>query len=295
MEPGHFIPADRPPASTLARTIAPFGVGAVRIALMVVQCFRVPTTIRLLAEREWLCGQLLEVDRWQRRQLSEQLHDEALQYVLAARMDLDDVRDWVPADAMLRIDVALSHASGFLRATVSELRPVVLEQCDLREAVRQLLQTVASDGGLTIALDGAGWPSGARTSADPLLFGIARELLSRVLTRAGVTRVSVSLKLCASQASFQLRVDGAGIGEDELMSHFTTSGRRLAAHRVRVEAAGGRVECASTAMDGTVITVLVPAIPVAGSKTGQYANSEIENGHRYVSATGRGRHKRGNR
>jgi hypothetical protein len=72
-----------------------------------------------------------------------------------------------------------------LRETVGELRPVVLEQCDLREALWQLTQTVASDGGQTIAVDTTGWPSGARTSADPLLFGIARELLSRVLTRAG--------------------------------------------------------------------------------------------------------------
>jgi two-component system NarL family sensor kinase len=112
-----------------------------------------------------------------------------------------------------------------------------------------------------------------------LLFAIARELLSRVLTGAGVTRVSVSLKLCASQASFQLRVDGAGIGEDEMMSHFTTSGCRLAAHRVRVEAAGGTVACASTATDGTVITVLVPAVRVAGSKTGESAHSETGTGH----------------
>jgi two-component system NarL family sensor kinase len=229
----------------------------------------------LLAQRKRLLDELLDIDSWQRRQLSKQLHDEALQYVLAARMDLDDVRDRVPPDAMRRIDVALSRASGFLRATIGELRPVVLEQWDLREAVRQLTQTVASDSGLTIAVDSAGWPSGARTSADVLLFGIARELLSHVVTRAGVGRVSVSLTLLAEQARLQLHVDGAGIGRDEMTSQFTASCSGLAAHRVRVEAAGGRLACASTPTNGTVVTVLVPAVPDSQvSKTSGDTDSE---------------------
>jgi two-component system NarL family sensor kinase len=54
-------------------------------------------TRRMLAERKRLLGQLLDVDSWQRRRLFEQLHDEALQYVLAAQMNLDDVRDRMPA------------------------------------------------------------------------------------------------------------------------------------------------------------------------------------------------------
>ena len=263
MEAKHFIPADRPSASTLVRTFAARTVGAGCIGLAVVQGVRLLATRRMLAERKQLLGQMLDVDSWQRRQLSEQLHDEALQYVLAARMDLDDVRDRVAPEDMHRIDVALSRASGFLRTTVGELRPAALEQWDLREAIRQLTQTVAHDHGVTIVVDSAGWPSGARTAADPLLFGIARELISHVRTRDDVSGVSVSLELAGEKARLQLRVEGAGIGRDDMMSEFTASGSALAAHRVRIEAAGGRLRCSSRPMNGAIVTVLVPAVPDA--------------------------------
>jgi two-component system, NarL family, sensor kinase len=269
MESWHSISAGRPRTSTLVRGVT----GC--IAMTVVQCFRVSATRRLLAERKRQLGELLDVDSWQRQQLSEQLHDEALQYILAARMDLDDVRDQMPPDAMRRIDVALSRASGFLRATVGELRPVVLEQWDLRDAIRQLTQTVAPNSGLTIAVESAGWPSGTRTSADAVLFGVARELLSRVVTQAAAGPVSVSLKLVGEQASLHFHVDYVVVSKDELMSPFTTTGSRLSAHRVRIEAAGGRLEFASTPGNDTLITVLVPAVADSQVSTdGESANSD---------------------
>lgn len=265
--------ADRPSASTQVRTFAACTVGAGCVGLAVAQGFRVLATRRLLAERKSLLDQLLDVDSWQRRRLSEHLHDEALQYVLAARMDLEDVRDGMPSEAMRRIDVALSRASRFLRATVDELRPVVLEQWDLQEAIRQLTQTVAHDSGQTIAFHSVGWPSGARTSADALLFGIARELLAHVLARAGVSGVSVSLDLVGEKARLQLCADGIGIGRDELMSQFMDRRSGLAAYRVRVEAAGGRLRCSGTPMNGTIVTALVPAVSDSqASKTSEYAN-----------------------
>ena len=178
-------------------------------------------------------------------------------------MDVEEVRDRLSPDAVSRIDFALSRASAFLRATVSELRPVVLEQWDLPDAMRQLAQTVATGRGLPIAVDSVGWPPGVRTSVDGLLFCTARELLSHILTAAGAARVSVSLKLLGMQASLQLRTDGTGIGRGDLQSEIMTSGTGLASHRVRVEAAGGTIDCAPAQTTGTVVTVLVPAVLVS--------------------------------
>lgn len=173
MTPGHSIPAGPPRGSPLVRLIATLAIGAGCAGLSLARRRQ-----RLLAgrssERERLVRQLLDVDSRAQRQLSERLHDEVLQYVLAARMDFDDARDRVPADAQHRIDVALARASASLQATVSELRPIALEHYDLPDALRHTGLTPASDTALTLVVDGDGWPPGARTSADPLLFSTAR-------------------------------------------------------------------------------------------------------------------------
>ncbi len=262
MAPGHFVPAIWPRTSTLVHAVAALAVGAGCVGLTIVQRSRVLTIGRALAERERLLRQLLDVECRERRQLSERLHDEALQYVLAARLDLEEACDRSP-DAVRRIDVALSRASACLQATVGELRPVVLEQWDLPGALRQLTQTMASDSGSPIAVDSVGWPSGSRTSVDRLLFGTARQLLSHIQMRAGVTRVSVSLELRGERANLQLRADGTGIGQHEMKGQFTTCGTGLGAYRVRIEAAGGTVQCTPAPTTGLIVTILVPAAPVA--------------------------------
>src|SRR5262249_10925153 len=112
------------------------------------------------------------------------------------------------------------------------------------------------------------------TSADPLLLGIARELLSNVLARANVSGVSVSLELVGETARLRLRAEGVGIGRDELMRKFMERRSGLAAYRVRVEAAGGRLRCSCPPMNGTSVTVSVPAVSHSHtSKTSEYANA----------------------
>ena len=114
MAPGHFVPAIRPRTSTLVHVVATLAVGAGCVGLTIVQRSRVLTISRALAERERLLRQLLDVECRERQQLADRLHDEALQYVLAARMDFEEACDRLSPDAVRRIDVALSRASAFL-------------------------------------------------------------------------------------------------------------------------------------------------------------------------------------
>ena len=263
MAPGHFVPAIRPRTSTLVHVVATLAVGAGGVGLTIVQRSRVLTISRALAERERLLRQLLDLECRERRQLSERLHDEALQYVLAARMDFDEARDRCRPTPCAESTSRCPAHPRFLQATVGELRPVVLEQWDLPGALRQLTQTMASESGSPIAVDSAGWPSGARTSVDGLLFGTAWQLLSHIQMRAGVARVSISLEPVGERANLQLRTDGTGIGQHEMEGQFTTCDTGLGAYRVRLEAAGGTVQCTPAPTTGLIVTVLVPAAPFA--------------------------------
>ena len=113
---------DEPWSSLLLRVLVLIGVSLGSIALSRIQRSRVMEIATLAIARAGLLAELTDVEERERRQLSEALHDGALQYVLAARMDLEDVRDGDP-EAVERVDHALTTSAGLLRRTVSELHP----------------------------------------------------------------------------------------------------------------------------------------------------------------------------
>ena len=184
-----------PLASIILRVLVLAGVGVAAIGLCRIQRSRVSAIGGLVADRTQLLTELMSVTDSERRTMAENLHDGALQYILAARMDLEDARELADPQAFERLDQALTQSSQLLRSTVSELHPAVLTQSGLAVAVGQLARTAAERGGLELTLDTDGWPADARTDNDLLLFGTARELLANVVRHAQATHLRVSLEL----------------------------------------------------------------------------------------------------
>ena len=124
-----------PSASIVLRILVIAGVGAAAIWLTRIQRARLLAIERLVSDRTQLLTELMTVTESERRTLAEDLHDGALQYILAARMDLEDARELADPTAFDRLDQALTQSSQMLRRTVSELHPAVLEQSGLAAAV----------------------------------------------------------------------------------------------------------------------------------------------------------------
>lgn len=138
-----------------------------------------------VVDRNQLLTALMTVTDTERRRLAEDLHDNALQYLLAARFDLEYARETAEPAAFDRLDQALTQSAQLLRTTVSELHPAVLEQSGLAAAVSGPARTAAGRAGLELDLDVTGWPPDGPDPADRLLFCTARELLANVVRHAG--------------------------------------------------------------------------------------------------------------
>ena len=80
------------------------------VLLSRVQRSRVSTIARLLDERNDLLAEMVTIEQREQRDLAETLHDGALQYVLAARQELEALDEGDP-QAMERIDLALAETS----------------------------------------------------------------------------------------------------------------------------------------------------------------------------------------
>ncbi|MCE3552135.1 ATP-binding protein [Pseudonocardia sp. RS11V-5] len=251
---------EEPWSSLLLRTAIAAGVAAGCVGISRIERSRVAQIGRLVQTRGELLGELGDLEQRERSSLSEHLHDGALQYVLAARMDLDDARDSGDPEAFERLERALTETSRLLRSTVAELHPAVLAKAGLPAAVRELATTAAARGGFTADVRADGWPADLRTTADPLLHRTARELLANVAEHARARTADVTLTFADGRARMVVADDGAGIGPDAADPGGGHIG--LASHAVRIEAAGGRLTLAPGTSSGTVVTVEVPAEPV---------------------------------
>jgi two-component system NarL family sensor kinase len=259
---------EEPWAALLLRTLVMAGVGAACVTLSWLQRSRVSTIGRLVRARTDLLAELTALERRERRALSEQLHDGALQYVLAARQDLDEARDTGSPEAFDRLEQALVESSRLLRTTVTELHPAVLERAGLPVALRDLTATTAARAGFTAEVDLDGWPAGLHTPVDGLLYRTARELLGNVAKHARADRVAVGLTQADGAARLTVADDGVGVrgadGRDGIdLGHRLGEGHiGLASHALRVEAAGGRLTVVPGVPAGTVATVELP-LPAA--------------------------------
>ena len=202
-----------PIASPILRTalLAALGVGCILLSRL--QRSRVLTIAGLVQDRSELVAELLTLEQREQRDLAESLHDGSLQYVLAARQDLEDLREPERGAEFDRVDYALEESSRLLRSTMAQLHPAVLDSAGLPEALRDLATSTSRRGRLTVDLDTTGWPADARTSADALLLSAARELVTNVVKHAEAERAEIRLSLAAHIARLQVSDDGKGMAE----------------------------------------------------------------------------------
>ena len=247
-----------PWASVLMRTLVVVAVSAGAVLLTSVQRGRVAELGRLAQQRTDLLAELGSLEDRQRRELAESLHDGALQYLLGARLDLEDAMDSGDPAAFDRVDTALSTSVGLLRSTVSELHPAVLSQAGLAQALRDLAANTQARGKLLVDVTVVPPDDRERHANDLVAYSAARELLANVVKHAQAQHVSLVMRRSAGGVDLTVADDGRGIADGEPERRLAQGHIGLSSHRIRVEAAGGRLTLGPAHPRGTVATVWLP-------------------------------------
>ena len=209
----------------------------------------------LLDVRRRLIAESMRADERHSRELSEQLHDGPLQNLLAARLDLDELRDNPSPEGFDRLDAALRETVGELRNTVATLHPQVLTQVGLSAAVQDLANRYQQRWGATVYtdIDEVGEPL-----SEALIHRAARELMNNAHKHARATRLDVALHRSAGRTVLQIADDGIGFDPDILAQRVSEGHIGLASLVVAVESTGGTVDFADRSGGGTAVTVTVP-------------------------------------
>jgi len=209
----------------------------------------------LLDVRRRLVAESMRADERQSRELSEQLHDGPLQNLLAARLDLDELRDNPSAAGFDRLDAALRETVADLRNTVATLHPQVLSQLGLTAAVRDLAQRYEQRWGTPVRadVDEVGQPE-----SRAMIHRAARELLANVHKHSQATHVEVALRRESGTTVLTVGDDGIGFDPEILAQRVSEGHIGLASLVVAVESSGGTVDFADRPGHGTMVTVTVP-------------------------------------
>ena len=232
------------------------GLAGGSVALSLIQRSRVEMISDLARQRSELLEELLGVEKRERQLISERLHDGALQYVLVARQDIEEVRDG-STDAADRVESALVECSTLLRDVVRELHPDVLARMGLKSAISALTESLGSRNGLAVDFDAVSWPDGLRTEADNVLYNAAREALTNVIKHAQAQSIWIELQHHEGSASLRVADDGVGISAATIARKADEGHIGMASMRARVLASGGQFEVRSTS-PGTELAISIP-------------------------------------
>ncbi|MER7960376.1 ATP-binding protein, partial [Streptomyces sp. NPDC096030] len=231
-------------------------VGGACVLLSWIQQDKMNSIIRLAEDRSVLVARVMSAEDRERSTLAEILHDGALQNVLAARQDLDELPDFPGAEESLRrTRTTLADASTQLRSSVNTLYPAVLESAGLGPALTNLSAEAAKRGGFSVTSD---YRTETAGRADQLMYRTARELFNNIGKHAHAEQVSVQLRTVGEMVQMEIADDGVGITPEAMDRSLAEGHIGLASHRIRIEEAGGYFQISRNVPNGTVVTVGLP-------------------------------------
>lgn len=177
------------------------------------------------------------------------------QNLLAACLDVDDLRENPTAEGFDRLDATLRETVNTLRTTVATLPPQVLEQVGLSAAVRELAVRHEQRWGTPVQTD---IDEMVHPDSQALVYRAARELLSNAHRHSRSTELDVRLYNDSNRTVLRVADDGIEFDPDILAQRVSEGHIGLASLIVGVEAAGGSVDFRPRAGGGTEVTVTVP-------------------------------------
>lgn len=249
-------PGDLPGRTATAATFGVYlvGIGVISIGISEVLRKRNERIAALAESSRTLAVRALEAEERERRELAYALHDEPIQQLLAAQLDLDRAaRGDSAAAESARAEVRATIAR--LREMIFDLHPSSLEQLGIAAAFEQLARRAADRTGAEIELSVDPEAGG---SLDGLLFTVGRELLQNAVEHAAASRIELELATDGDLLRLTVVDDGCGMEPDRTGEALRAGHLGLAAVRERCEALGGAMQLDSSAARGTRVSVTLP-------------------------------------
>ncbi len=196
----------------------------------------------------------------ERNRMARDIHDTLAQGFTSVILQLEAVEEAMSQRLAAKAGEHLTRAGELARESLREarrsvraLRPQTLEEKDLCEALRGLIQKLTTGTPLQADFNVQGKPRELPLDWEENLLHIGQEVLTNVLRHAQASKFSVQLAFDDAEVRLSLRDDGSGF--DPARRH---DGFGLQGMRERVQGMGGQLAIQSAKGEGTAISIVLP-------------------------------------
>ena len=229
-------------------------LGAALSLLSLLLARRERVIVELSRQRQQLVAELQTTEEREQKRLAENLHDHAIQNLLAARHELHDDATADPLGSSSRAFDAITDTVRVLRDTISDMHPHVLDEAGLGAAISQAANRASARSGFRVSLNLEQTAPGPN---DRALLRAASELITNAERHASASQLTV---LLAHRDNVDtLRVEDDGVGFDSPDISIPRGGHiGLLSLRERAEALGGSLMITQAQDHGTIAIVSLP-------------------------------------
>jgi two-component system, NarL family, sensor kinase len=206
-----------------------------------------------------LLQRLMHAHEAERKHVAGEIHDRlgarlfALQQGIASAAGT--AADEATRASLKALEVEARAFAGDVRAMMNDLRPTVLDDFGLNEALNEYVAALDPTAPFELKLDIDPQLRNWRSGADAALFRIVQESLLNVRKHAAAKHATVTLARQGLEVELTIADDGEGFDPDAVgPRHFG-----LLTMRERAEAFGGRIAIESAWGAGTKVIVRIPA------------------------------------
>ncbi len=202
---------------------------------------------------------ILSAQEDERKRISQELHDEAVQLVVELRRRVDRAIRALPGGSPALVDVLslADQALGELRTVAIRLRPPDLDDLGLVASLERLVDEAKHhELDITLIIEG---PERQLTPAVSLaLYRVAQEAFTNALHHAAARRVEVNLAFEPDRLRLCVMDDGVGFAPAPLETTEGEGHLGLIGMRERMELVGGTLDLRSAPGAGTVVRAEAP-------------------------------------
>jgi len=224
---------------------------------------------RVTRELQDMSVRLINSQESERRHIARELHDQTGQTLTAAVLDLEFWRGkGVPAEEVEQVLGSVKRALAEIRDISLQLRPPLLDETGLENALRAYLERQAAAGKFEMTFSSEGGHSGEnghRRRLPPQVeitaFRLVQEAVTNIVRHAKAAFVDVSVKTSSSDLVIRISDNGSGCVATEALTNATSgSSLGLISMNERAALVGGRCEFISSPGIGSIVLARIPLI-----------------------------------
>ena len=221
---------------------------------------------RTEAVRRELLARTVQAAEDERTRLAAELHDGPVQRLTAVDYLLQRMLGQLKrgevekgAEVSAKAQQTIREEIAGLRRIMSDLRPPVLDQRGLVEALRESARRLGASAGITCTVDSR-LDERLSPASETVLYRVAQEALQNVSKHSNAKAATISLRQSAGWVRLEVQDDGIGYepsaAPDERGRNFGMLGMKE-----RIEMIGGRWLVSSRPGQGTRVAAILPKEP----------------------------------